>query len=126
MGGDHVFVLDYDVKNRLNNGQSTYKAFFDMAKASAWVNSDHSRYRLSLSGVDGHFCKSVKAMYPNTESCVELNGICTAFFNTARRVHQGDVLSPGLFSRFINDLVEVLIGLNLGINIGESQIFALL
>ena len=30
---DHVFVLDSVVKNRLNNGQSTYVAFVDMAKA---------------------------------------------------------------------------------------------
>ena len=35
---DHVFVLDSVVKNRLNNGQSTYVSFVDMAKAFDWVN----------------------------------------------------------------------------------------
>ena len=38
----------------------------------------------------------------------------------------GGVSSPTLCSIFINDLVEDLRGLNLGIKIGESQIFALL
>ena len=74
---DHVFVLDYGVKNRLNNGQSTYVAFVDMAKAFDWVNRDFLLYKLLLSGVDGHFYKSVKAMYTSTESCVKLNIMCT-------------------------------------------------
>ena len=44
---DHVFVLDSVVKNRLNNGQSTYVAFVDMAKAFDWVNRDFLLYKLS-------------------------------------------------------------------------------
>ena len=63
-------------------------------------------------------------MCTNTESCVELNTMC--FFNTATGVRHGDVLSPTLFSIFNNDLIEDLRGLNLGINIVELQIFALL
>ena len=52
--------------------------------------------------------------------------MCTDFFATTSGVRQGDVLSTTLFSIFNNDLVEHLRGLKLGINIGESQIFALL
>ena len=123
---DHVLVLEYVVNNRLNNGQSTYVAFVDMVKAFDWVNRVFLLSKLLLSGVDGHFYKSVKAMYTHTESCVKLNGMCTDFFGTTSGVRQGGVLSPTLFSIFINDLVEYLGGLNLGTNIGESQIFALL
>ena len=123
---DHVFVLDYIVRNRLNYGLSTYVAFIDMAKAFDWVDRDLLLYKLLLSGVDGNFYKAVKAMYTNTESCVRLDGKCTNLFKTASGVRQGDVLSPTLFSLFINGLVEELNELNLGIKIEETHIFALL
>ena len=45
---DHVFVLDSVVKIWLNNGQSTYVAFVDMAKAFDWVNRDFLLYKLLL------------------------------------------------------------------------------
>ena len=50
-----------------------------------------------LSGVDGHLYKSVKEVYTNTESCVQLSKMCTDFFNTTSGVLQRDVLSPTLF-----------------------------
>ena len=60
-----------------------------MAKAFDWVNRYFLLDKLLLSGVNGHFYKSVKAMYTDTESCVKLNRMCTDFFDTTSGVRQG-------------------------------------
>ena len=57
-------------------------------------------------GVQGQFLSTVKALYENVTSSVKINDQFSEWFDVNSGVKQGCVLSPTLFSLFINDLVE--------------------
>ena len=66
-------------------------------------------------------------MYTDTEAFVPINNhITTDWFSVPSGVRQGDPLSPTLFSIFINDLVETLKSLDIGVSIGQENVCILL
>ena len=83
-------------------------------------------YKLLLYGVSGKLYEAVKALYSSTSACIKLSGTHSNWFQTVSGVRQGDSLSPTLFNVYINDLVEEISDLNLGVNIGESILSTLL
>ena len=66
-------------------------------------------------GVRGPFLKLVKALYSQVSSCVKVNGKFSEWFDINCGVKQGCVLSPTLFSMFVNDLVGDIKGLGKGV-----------
>ena len=56
-------------------------------------------------GVCGPFLNLVRALYSQVSSCVKINGKFSEWFDINCGVKQGCVLSPTLFSVFINYLV---------------------
>ena len=122
---DHVFVLNYIVKKRLNTGESTFVAFIDMAKAFDCVDRNLLLYKLLMNGIDGYFYKAIKCLLSNTISQVKVNNIYTDFFTTTSGFRQGYALSPTLFSMFCNDLIVELNELGLGIHVGGIDICSL-
>uniref|UniRef100_A0A3P9I5V0 Reverse transcriptase domain-containing protein n=1 Tax=Oryzias latipes TaxID=8090 RepID=A0A3P9I5V0_ORYLA len=52
-------------------------------------------------------------------SCVQVNDLKTGWFSTPFGVKQGDVLSPTLFSIYVNDLAQEIKKTNLGIDINS-------
>ena len=66
-------------------------------------------------------------MYSSACSCVNVNGSLTEWFDIESGVKQGCVLSPILFSMFINDLIVELRSSGCGIDIdGVIKIASLL
>ena len=59
-------------------------------------------------------------------ACVRINNILTDRFNYPNRVKQGCNLSPTFFAIFVNDLVQEINYLQLGIEINETSISMLL
>ena len=97
-----------------------------MKKAFDWIDRDLLNYKLLSVGINGKMYNSIKRLYQNTPSCIKLNSINTEWFNVKSCVRQGASLSPTLFNVYVNDLVNELNSLNMGIDINGRQICCLL
>ena len=123
---EHVFSLTSIIRNRKGNGRSTFVAFIDLEKAFDRVDRTLLLYRLLLHNIDGRIYNTIKKMYSNTKSCIQLNNLFTDWFDVYSGVRQGDNLSPTLFGYLINSLASHIKSLGRGIKLGNDVISILL
>ena len=123
---DNLFSLTTIIRNVNAEGRSVISAFLDMKKAFDWIDRDLSNYKLSSVGINGKIYNIIKRLYQNTTSCIKLSSINTEWLNVKSGGRQGDSLSPTLFKVYVNDLVNELNSLNMGIDINGRQICCLL
>lgn len=69
--------------------------------------------------------KALHAIYNNVQSCVKINGHMTEWFNVKSGLKQGCILSPLLFNIFINDLIDEVKRLNVGIKLDDDIVSVL-
>ena len=77
-------------------------------------------------GINGPFLNLIKSLYDNVESAVKVNNDLTDWFEIQNGVKQGCILSPTLFSMFINDLAEDINTAELGVHCKENMVSSLL
>jgi hypothetical protein len=87
-------------------GRKLYVAFVDFKKAFDSVRHDRLLECIRNEGVKGKCCASLSAMYESLLSCIRVNGHLSEYFECPVGVRQGCVLSPTLFSLFINQLAN--------------------
>ena len=68
----------------------------------------------------------IGAVYKGCQCCVRLNGRCTDWFNVDSGLKQGCLLSPILFSLYINDLAQEIKQLDCGVDNGDCKLSILL
>ena len=61
--------------------------------------------------------KAIQACYSVTLNAVRINGEIGCWFNTYQGVKQGDVLSPSLFSAYIDTLIRELSNSGIGVKL---------
>ena len=104
---DQIFNLYSVIQKLLNKkGQKIYVAFVDFKKAFDSVNHKRLLEIVYGEGIRGKFFICLKAMYDSLVSCVRANNNVSEFFDCPVGVRQGCVMSPTLFSLFINQLAN--------------------
>ena len=83
-------------------------------------------YKLQRAGVRGRFLSAIQSLYSDLRCTVRVNNDLTSWFDVEAGVKQGCILSPTLFSVYINDLTERINSLNCGINIDDNRLSILL
>lgn len=104
---DQIFNLYAITQKCLSKkGTKLYVAFVDFKKAFDSVNHQKLLEAIRSEGIKGKFLSLLKSMYDSLLSCVRVNGEYSEFFECPQGVRQGCVLSPNLFSLFINQLAS--------------------
>ncbi len=123
---DHIFTLITTIENRYKRRQSTYLCFVNMKKAFDSINRTYLLHKLRNIGVNCNIYFAVKTIYENVACGVRINGIYTDWFAVDLGVKQGCILSPTLFSIYINDLAKAIKELDCGIVMENSKLNILL
>ena len=107
-----IFVLNAVIQNILNEKKRLYCAVIDMKKAFDSINLHNIWYKLFKQGLNGKKLQLIKYMYNNVKPCVRGCNSLSEYFNCEVGLKQGEVMSPSLFSLFIEDLDDVNCGLS--------------
>ena len=83
-------------------------------------------FKLLINGLRGKIYQCIKAMYLSTKCCLNINTVLTDWFSTESGLKQGDNLSSTLWNIFLNDLVDEINNLNVGIPIDDHMLSILL
>jgi hypothetical protein len=70
--------------------------------------------------------RALRSLYNNAQSCIKLNGDLTDWFSVNTGLKQGYIISPLLFNIYINDLMNAVKALNVGIDKGSEKVCILL
>jgi hypothetical protein len=124
---DVLYVWSEVVRGRRLEGKETFCAFIDVQKAYDRVWRDGLWKRLWDSGIRGKMWRVIQNMYSEVTSCVMVDGEKTEWFDTSMGVRQGCVLSPVLYSIFINGFAKELLKRGLGgVDVGLEKLRMLL
>ena len=123
---DHISSLTNIIETRKLKRKQTFVAFIDFRKAYDSIDRSLLWLKLEDLGIGGNILTVIKSMYQDVKYCVRLNGIDTEWFKVMNGLKQGCMLSPLLFNLFINDLVEAINSLGVGVDIGQEKVSVLL
>ena len=101
---DAIFVLNSIIQKVLKEKGSLFYAFIDLKKAFDSVYLNGLWYTLFKLGLNGKMLRIIKDMFNKVKTCVRGRNSYSNFFECAVGLKQGEVISPALFSLFIDDL----------------------
>ena len=107
---DACFVLNAIIQKILNEKGRLYCAFIDFKKAFDSVYLNGLWFKLYKLGINGKLLTIIRDMYNNVKTCVRNCNSLSDLFECAVGLKQGEVISPLLFSLFIEDLELFLQG----------------
>ena len=124
---DHIYTLSSIIRNRKSENKDTYCAFVDFKKAFDWVPRDLLLYKLATSfDIHGRLFNNISTIFESSQAQIRLNGSLTESFLVSSGVKQGDIISPLLFSLYLNDLATGIKSLNCGVEINDITLAILL
>ena len=123
---DHVGSLTRIIETRMKKKSDTFVAFIDYSKAYDRINRQLLWYNLSRLGISDQFIHVLKSLYSKVQCTAKINGFVTDWFNVSVGLKQGCILSPVLFNRFMDDLVQMIREQKKGVTYGYVNVSILL
>ena len=103
---EQIFILKEIIQERGAKKRNTICCFLDIRKAYDTVFREGLWDAMKVKGIGGKIWRVVKNIYREVGSCVRLGNEKTDWFNLEVGLRQGCILSPVLFSIFIDGLAE--------------------
>jgi exonuclease III len=123
---EQVFILHEIIALFRERGLPLYLAFLDVKRAYDRVWRDGLLYRLWSKGVKGRMFRFIRNMLSSIKRQIVVNGRKSEEFHIRVGLPQGAVLSPWLYSVYINGLAEQLKALGYGVDVGGRKVALLL
>ena len=117
-------ILQEGIEECKSTRSKAFIAFLDARKAFDTVWHSGLFFKLSQSGIAPSIWKVLYFWYSHLESAVMWDNSFSQYFPVTQGVRQGAVLSPILYSFFVNDLLFQLESLNGGLFIGSTFVGA--
>ena len=117
-----VFLYKQTVSSNVNQNTLVFSAFIDATKAFDKINYQMLFKKLVLRGVPTYFVRLLWYWYKSQSMQVSWGGQMSSSFSVFNGVPQGGVLSPFLFSVYIDDLSRLLNNVRAGCYVGNSCI----
>ena len=124
---DAIFILKYLIDRQLSCKKKLFCAFIDLKKAFDSVSRTALWYKLIKSGIDGKVFNLIRSLYDQIKLRVKCLNSLSDLYSCDLGLLQGEILSPFLFSVFLDD-VEMHLGKNIqdGITLDQLQLYLLL
>ena len=124
---DAIYILMSVVQHFLNENKRLYVVYVDMLKCFDSIYRNALWLKMYKSGIQGKILRIIKNMYENVKSCVKSCSTYSEYLSYAVGLRQGEVMSPILFSLFVEDLELFLQdGVHSGLNIEDIILILLL
>ena len=123
---DQVFILSELIQRQRRRKKKWILAFLDIKRAYDVVWRDLLWEEMWKVGIRGKLWRVLQNLYQCTESCVAVDGKQTQWSKSEVGLRQGCVMSPTIFSIFINRLAENLKQIGKGIKWNDRQFKLLL
>lgn len=116
---DNLYSLSAIAHLKFKENKKLYAFFVDFSAAFDKISRKSLVYKLNTIGVSTKMVQMIETIYSNTKFKVWDGEEVSDEFETGSGVKQGCLLSPTLFSIYLNDLHEYIGG---GINIGSTHV----
>ena len=123
---DHLSSITSIIETRKLRKLSTFAAFVDFKKTYDSVNRALLFNKLEQLGTSSKMIRALRSFFNNVQSCIKLHGNITDWFSVNTGLKQDCIISPLLFNIYINDLIDAVKALNVGIDIGSEKVCILL
>lgn len=120
---DNIYNLSAIINIKLSEKKKTYAFFVDFKAAFDNISRNLMLYKLYELGLSYKLTKIIESAYQRTETAVWTGNELSEYFNTNSGVKQGCLLSPLLFTLYVNDIHDSLGG---GIMVDDINIRVLL
>ena len=114
-----AFILQEAIQSTREINKKAFVAFLDVRKAFDTVWHEGLFVKLYNKGIHPRIWHILSNWYSNSSSCILLDGISSRNFRVLQGVRQGAILSPLLYSIYVDELLDSLVSSNLGAFIGH-------
>ena len=121
---DNIFIFNTVITKYLKRSRGRlYCVYVDFEKAYDRINRDALWVKLCNLHIGKKMLYMLQALYSNIKNCVNTEYGLTNMFDSPLGLKQGCVISPILFTCFINDIIKEVGGTNNCITIHSKMTF---
>ena len=98
---DQIVNIHWVIEKERGFQKNIYFCFIDYAKASDCVDHNKLWKILQEMGIPDHLTCLLKNLHAGQEATIGTGHVTTDWFQSGKGIHQGCILSPGIFNSYV-------------------------